>query len=242
MASSRPPRPGNNKISTPKTGSSTSTPARKPPSASSASAAGRRPSKAPPPPPEGGIPPILLLGGILLIFAIALVAILVLPGLSNNNSASSGTGGIPIGPDATAKVDTFPNQGQQHINVGQQHEPYNSDPPTSGPHYATPDLWGVYDKTQADETLVHNLEHGGIVIQYDCPTACGDVINQLSNYARRYPANVFTGILLAPRKLPNDAKISLTAWQHRLLLKSLDTDKINSFIATYFNKAPESAG
>lgn len=240
MANARSPRPGGTGNPKPSSGPG-STSSRKP---GTSTAATRRPSRNAPPPPEtGGAGPLLLIGGILLLFAIALVAILVLPGLGNsNNPGSTASGDISIGPDPTAKVDTFPNQGQDHIAVGQSHPPYNSDPPTSGPHYSNPDLWGVYDKPRADEALVHNLEHGGIVIHYDCATSCTEVINQLSNYARRYRPDVFTGILLAPRKLPEGAKISLTAWQHRLLLKSLDTEKINSFIATYFNKAPESAG
>jgi len=196
--------------------------------------------------------PIFLLVGIILVFGVALVAILGLSNNSNNSSnpipaatvnASTEPSTIPIAPDPTAKLDTFPNQGQLHIEIGAKHEAYNSNPPTSGPHYVQPLPWGVYDKPATDESTVHNLEHGGIVIQYDCTGNCTEVINQLTNYARRYKPEVFTGILLAPRSnLPDGAKIAVTAWQKRLLLKSLDTTKINEFIAANFNKAPESAG
>lgn len=54
----------------------------------------------------------------------------------------------------------FPNLGQQHIDIGTEHIAYNSNPPTSGPHYIQPANWGVYETTLPDEQLVHNLEHG----------------------------------------------------------------------------------
>lgn len=45
---------------------------------------------------------------------------------------------------------------------------YSSNPPTSGPHFA---LWakrGVYDRILSDGYLLHSLEHGYIVISYNC--------------------------------------------------------------------------
>ena len=43
---------------------------------------------------------------------------------------------------------------------------YNSFPPSSGPHYQQPAPWGIYEDPIKQTILVHNLEHGGIVIQY----------------------------------------------------------------------------
>ena len=45
---------------------------------------------------------------------------------------------------------------------------YNSNPPTSGPHY---EIWtqaGVYDAPKDDRNLVHSLEHGYVIISYNC--------------------------------------------------------------------------
>ena len=67
----------------------------------------------------------------------------------------------------------------RHIQVGEQHEPYNSDPPTSGPHYAQPAQAGFYDEALPDEQLVHNLEHGYIVIWYNCARLEGTACNAL---------------------------------------------------------------
>ncbi len=218
---------------------------------------GRGPSPRLSPPPGKGLTVWLIAAGV----GVVLIAAALLLWISGSNSGkpvspgqtvspavsgdlpNSSQGGISIAPDPAARVETFANQGQQHINPGDSHIPYNSDPPTSGPHYTSPLPWGFYDKPQVDENLVHNLEHGGIIIQYICNGNCTEVVNQLKNYSRRYPVESFSGILVAPRpNLPNGAKITLTAWTRRLLLQSFDTQKINSFIADYFNKAPESAG
>ena len=61
----------------------------------------------------------------------------------------------------------FADQGREHIAIGASHLHYNSNPPTSGPHYLQPAPWGIYQHELPDEALVHNLEHGGIWISYN---------------------------------------------------------------------------
>src|SRR3990172_3707011 len=45
---------------------------------------------------------------------------------------------------------------------------YNSNPPTSGPHFSTWAKKGVYDRVLSDGYLIHSLEHGYVVISHDC--------------------------------------------------------------------------
>lgn len=45
---------------------------------------------------------------------------------------------------------------------------YNSNPPTSGPHFPVWAKRGVYDRVLSDGHLIHSLEHGYIVISYNC--------------------------------------------------------------------------
>ncbi|MDZ4284196.1 MAG: DUF3105 domain-containing protein, partial [Patescibacteria group bacterium] len=49
------------------------------------------------------------------------------------------------------------------------HDPYTSNPPTSGPHYPDAIKAGVYDEPVAEEYLVHNMEHGHVILWYHCP-------------------------------------------------------------------------
>ncbi len=41
---------------------------------------------------------------------------------------------------------------------------YNSNPPTSGKHYEIPAQDGIYGEAPQDETLVHTMEHGRVII------------------------------------------------------------------------------
>ncbi len=62
-----------------------------------------------------------------------------------------------------------PSLGNAHIpSLDAQHEPYNSNPPTSGPHLDQLAVWGIHDQSIPDELQVHNLEDGGVMVQYNC--------------------------------------------------------------------------
>lgn len=83
---------------------------------------------------------------------------------------------------------------------------WNTSPPTSGPHYSAPAVWGAYTEPLNPAQVVHNLEHGGIFIQYgkDVPQA---TIGQLKGFYDKHQ----NGTLLAP--LPSlGSKIALGVW------------------------------
>src|SRR5262245_44426724 len=57
----------------------------------------------------------------------------------------------------------YPDQGNRHIQtVTDPHEPYNSDPPTSGSHLPYIAPWGIHTRPIPRELQVHNLEDGGV--------------------------------------------------------------------------------
>lgn len=59
------------------------------------------------------------------------------------------------------------DMGREHIPDGQIVE-YNSNPPTSGPHYEEWTRPGIYEKPISDGHLIHSLEHGYVIISYNC--------------------------------------------------------------------------
>jgi hypothetical protein len=83
---------------------------------------------------------------------------------------------------------------------------WNSNPPTSGPHYAVPAVWDFYDTPVPLVQTVHNLEHGGIVIHYG-PQVPRAEVEKLRTFWQGDP----NGLVVAP--LPtNGKKITLSAW------------------------------
>lgn len=92
-----------------------------------------------------------------------------------------------------APVNSLPPVGQAvnemphtHVNEGTQ-VTYEHNPPTSGCHYNlgygnAPIQTGVYDTAVPDAYWVHNLEHGYIVVLYNCPNKCDTEFNQLRTW------------------------------------------------------------
>src|SRR3989344_932298 len=124
-------------------------------------------------------------------------------------------------------------QGQNHIAGAAPHDPYNSNPPTSGPHYEQPANWGFYDTELPDEQVVHNLEHVGIWITYkDKDNA--ELKNQVKDIVDRYAIKV-----IATPRPGNDHAISVAAWGRLLHLDNFDRDRILDFLRAFINRGPE---
>ena len=117
---------------------------------------------------------------------------------------SSASGALISTSSCTEKE--FPGLKPQHINNPNKVVDYNSFPPSSGPHYAQPAPWGIYPDSIKETILVHNLEHGGIVVQYGPKVSQSDVAKLQSFYL-----DDPSGLVVAPfAKL--GSKIAATAW------------------------------
>ena len=123
---------------------------------------------------------------------------------------------------------SVPVMASPHIVMGVPHVPYNSNPPTSGPHVGNLANWGVHHAPIPDELQVHNLEDKGVVIQYHCPKECPDLVEKLAAIVKRY--NEY--LILAPR--PNmDKRIVLTAWGKIDKFDEFDEARILRFIKRF---------
>jgi Protein of unknown function (DUF3105) len=118
--------------------------------------------------------------------------------------------------------------GNAHIQAAETpHQPYNSDPPTSGPHLPYIAPWGVHGKPLAKELQVHNLEDGGVVVNYR-PDCEAQVLEPLKTVVGRYADHV----VLAP--YPGlDRCIALTAWTRIEKLDQFDERRVSRFIDAY---------
>ena len=134
----------------------------------------------------------------------------------------------------------IPDQGRNHIDIGAPHPVYNSNPPTSGPHYANPAEKGIYKKELADEQLIHNLEHGYIWISYRLD-ASSEIVKQLENFY-----GFDKKIIVEPRK-ENDKLIAIAAWNwldkfdpvFGDSLNDAELKRVGDFIDKYINQGPE---
>jgi Protein of unknown function (DUF3105) len=124
--------------------------------------------------------------------------------------------------------DFVPSLGNDHIPTAETpHVAYNSDPPTSGPHLPHIAPWGVHTRPITKELQVHNLEDGGVVINYK-PQCADQVQAGLRTIVERYADHV----VLAP--YPGlDRCIALTAWTRIEKLDAVDERRIVRFIEAY---------
>ena len=123
----------------------------------------------------------------------------------------------------------FPDLGNAHIQLATEpHVPYNSDPPTSGPHMPYIAPWGIHTEPIVKELQVHNLEDGGVMVQYHCATPCPDLVAKLTEIVRRYE----TQVILAPYPGMR-TRIALTAWTRLDAFDDLDEARIVRFIRAY---------
>jgi hypothetical protein len=130
----------------------------------------------------------------------------------------------------------FPDLGQQHVEVGTSIT-YNSNPPTSGTHYPYPAAWGIYKDPPADGFLVHNLEHGGVIISYNPKRIKDQELSQLRQQVRSL-SNFNGRIILTPR-LNLDTAIALTAWNYLQELDRYNSTAIKVFYDTHIARGPE---
>lgn len=128
----------------------------------------------------------------------------------------------------------FPELGRQHVSQLKKDFEYNSTPPTSGPHHPIPAVWNVYDRPVAQFRLVHNLEHGGIVVQYGDDVR-PETVARMVGWYRSDP----NGMIVAP--LPQlGADIALTAWTHLATCSSgFDENAFSQFRDDHRFKGPE---
>jgi len=96
---------------------------------------------------------------------------------------------------------------------------WNTDPPTSGPHYGIPAIFGIYNEELEMARVVHNLEHGGIYILYG-----KDVPDSTVEELRSFYESHKTGTIMAPLNRLGD-KFALGAWV-------VDGETHSGFLAT----------
>ncbi len=106
---------------------------------------------------------------------------------------------------------------------------YNSNPPTSGPHDASPMPFKVLDNPARKENLLHNMEHGGIVIWYN--TSDQAVIKELADLTNRNLDQRKLVVMSQYTDMESDT-VAVTSWTRLLKFKAneVDTKQIQNFI------------
>ena len=86
----------------------------------------------------------------------------------------------------------------------------------------------IHDEPIPNELQVHNLEDGGVMVQYNCEQGCEDLVEQLSAVVSRYDEQV----ILAP--YPGmGSRVALTAWGRIDTFDESDEDRVVRFVEAF---------
>lgn len=175
----------------------------------------------------------LTIGSAVLVGAIVVVAIFIQR--EQGGGPVPNNVGVPASEAGCTDVEEFEEQGADHIAVGSQHEPYNSSPPTSGPHYETPAGTEFFAEQIPPEQLVHNLEHGQIVIWYS-PDASNETRGHIEDLVTQQP----TATAAAPYPdLASPYQLVLTAWGASQSCEQVSQEVVDDFRREYQGQGPE---
>ncbi len=125
----------------------------------------------------------------------------------------------------------------------------NSDtglPPVGGPHWGQggcgndpseasafcgPVPWGVYRASWAAGSVVHNMEHGGVVVWYNTDNAA--LVTDMEGWVGDLGDDGAFVVMMPYDDIPDDT-VALTAWTRREILPAADVteDNISDFIRT----------
>ena len=131
-----------------------------------------------------------------------------------------------------------PEVSKEHVPFGQP-VVYTSFPPTSGDHWPPGDEapCGFYEQGLPDERVVHNLEHGTIVISYNLTD--NDAIEELKETFDDIGLAQLWGVARYYDKLPT-GQVAVAAWQVLDTMDGVDADRIERFFEAYAgNLGPE---
>ena len=167
---------------------------------------------------------------ILALVAVGGVSGLFLIALFIPQSFGGGERDLPDGPGV--RLD---DQGQEHIPEGGSHAPYNASPPTSGWHYDRWASWGIKTEPLPPELFIHNMEHGGVILHYNCPDGCPGEVEMMSDIVNRTDETIL---------MPNpdmESRFALTAWNWLLTMEEYDDQQARDFVRSHLNSpnAPE---
>jgi hypothetical protein len=186
---------------------------------------------------------LLAIGGVLVVGVIVIVLVLVVGSTPNPNEgiAEPDDGGVHVSVGANCRDDP--------ASCNLSSNPYSSLPATSGPHWEPSGIanWGVYTTPQPESQVVHNLEHGGIVIWYDAQQVAAADVQTLTDYVNAQVRSGISGrykFILTPwgGSQPLPAPIVATAWRYLLPLETADTSAIADFARAHYQHSPEPNG
>jgi hypothetical protein len=165
--------------------------------------------------------------------------------------APGGTDAAPAVIDATVDGAACVTTIEMHADEGATHVPctetvdYLTNPPSSGNHYA---CWAAYQTYSAPipwGNLVHSLEHGAIIMVYNCPDGCPDDVAAIQAFIDGLPLDSDCAPSLGKNRLilmpdPDlDVRFAASSWDWTLKANCFDPAAYLQFFNDHYDHGRE---
>jgi hypothetical protein len=143
--------------------------------------------------------------GIVALVAVV-IAIVLFGGHSKTNDAKVAAAMRTAGCTFRTVKAFVPHGQPTHVNSLTAKLPWNTNPPSNGQHYPIWAVWGFYTSPVNPRQVVHNEEHGGVILWWGSKVPASTVAKLQSFYLQQS-----TGVFGTPYP-PLGSKIAITAW------------------------------
>ena len=91
--------------------------------------------------------------------------------------------------------------------------------------------WDIKPEPLPPELFIHNMEHGGIILHYNCPDGCPDEFDRMSEIVSLTDETIL---------MPNpemESRFALTAWNWLMTMEVYDDSLAREFVKSHLNSA-----
>lgn len=194
-------------------------------------------------------------------FVLAAAAAVVVAACGNGGASDGGSPGPgssdaarldgALFPDASCfvEIDQPPLMSSfSHVPVGTSID-WDSNPPSSGPHYPIWAAFQAYGSPVPRGYYVHDLEHGAVVFLYNCGSAgCPDVVSKLQAASDALPADPLCaqqggpGVRVRTVITPDPlipTRVAAAAWGWIYLADCADLPTLEQFAKAHYGQGRE---
>ena len=137
-----------------------------------------------------------------------------------------------------------------HVAIG-THVEYDSNPPSSGPHYPVWAAFQTWPTVLQREYYVHDMEHGAVVLLYKCDHAaggaaggCADTVAALEQVRAALPDDPLCDKSIRVRVVITedpllDVPFAAAAWGWTYKAKCLDVPSLTDFAKAHYGQGTE---
>lgn len=184
-------------------------------------------------PGQGSPGPGRMVTAIVVAFVIAaLIGLSLRSGTSEPKADDrAGAFGAAMSEAGCGDIQEFEDEGADHVENGTEVD-YETAIPTSGTHWQAPAEAGFYEEATPAAQLVHNLEHGQVVVYYQ--DVAGAELVELEDYVVGDAA-----LVAAPAPESAESAITFVAWTKLQGCERLSSEALDAFRQQFQGRGPE---